>query len=236
MNAGIVYLSFGQTYADCTIAALESKAKNAPLTPAMVLTNRRQDLESKLCKRLGVRVQFVEAPDIDVRTYKTQIYKYSPFEYTLLLDADAWINTELFNEFHILDHTPLALTHAFHHPSIGTAGHWGAEDRAHTLKALGGMQFIPQYASGVMFFRRDDPTVRRLFDAWCREWQIFRGKDQSALIRAIIKEQVFPLVLAQKHWLTARQGEGFISHRFDKTLPSMPRKDAKSPLRNKFLP
>ena len=233
---GIVYLSFGATYVDCTIAALQSKIRNAPSTPATVLTNRKADLDSTLCKQGGIQLQYVDMPDIDVRQVKTQLYKYSPYEYTLLLDADAWINAELSIYFGMLDYTPIALTHAHHHPSIATAGHVGVDDRQYTLNSVNGQGYIPQYASGLVFFQRDNPRIQQLFDIWNTEWKRFRNKDQMALIRAIIQTQVFPLVLAGKHWLTDTQGKGFVSHRFTTKLPSMPRKDAHSPRKYTCLP
>lgn len=236
MSFGIVYLSFGETYADCTIASLRSKAANAPKTPAMILTNRKQDLQSKLCKQYNIQVKYVEAANTSVREYKTQIYKYTPWDYTLLLDADCWINKELSGYFGLLDITPVALTHAFYHPSIGSAAHLGNEDKALTLKAMNNMELAPHYASGLMFFRSKDANVIRLFDRWNKEWQVCRGKDQGALMRAIVAEQVFPMVLARQHWVTDKQGSGVVSHRFGSDLPSMPRKDAKSPLKNRYIP
>lgn len=236
MSFGIVYLSLGLNYVDCTIAALQSKIKYAPRTPATVITNRKADLASKICKAGGIQLQYVDIPDREVRAIKTQVYKYSPYERTLLLDADAWINQELADQFKLLDYTPLALTHAFWHPAVGTAAHTGATDREYTVKAYGGLRYIPQYASGMIFFNRDDENVRRMFDVWLVEWQRFHNKDQLALIRAILQTRVFPLVLANKYWLTDVQGKGFISHRFTQPLPSMPRKDAHSPRRYACIP
>ena len=236
MSFGILYISFGDTYVDCTIAAIKSKIANAPKTPAMVLSNRPQDINSEICKRNNIEVKIVDAPQSDVRAYKTQAYKYTPWDYTLMLDADAWINKELAGEFCLLDSTPLALVHAYHHPSIGTAHHIGPQDREMTVKALHGARWLPHYASGVMFFRKDDPRVQKLFDTWYKEWQILRTKDQAALIRAIVMTQVFPMVLWRDHWLTAMQGKGFISHRFGHDLPSMPRKDARSPRKYRSIP
>jgi hypothetical protein len=236
MSYGILYLSFGDTYVDCTVAALKSKIQNAPGTPAKVLTNRKADLASKLCKDNGIQVEYVEAPASDCKAYKTQAYKYSPWSHTLLLDADAWINKELAGQFQLLDIAPTALVHAFFHPSIGTASHIGSKDRVRTVQALHGCKFAPQYASGLMFFRRDDPKVHRLFDQWHEEWQVLKQKDQGALMRAIVRTQVFPLVLWRDHWLTAKQGKGFVSHRFTQKLPSMPRKDKASPMKYKSIP
>lgn len=236
MSFGIVYLSFGASYADCTYASLQSKVKNAPQTPAIVLTNRQADLSSSFCRRHNIQLHYLPLPDNECRSVKTQVYKYSPWEQSLLLDADCWINKELSSHFHLLDLAPLALTHAFHYPSIGTAAHIGPQDRAYTLSELKGMGLAPQYASGLVFFRRDDANVRRMFDTWHEEWKRFRNKDQAALIRAIVKTQVFPLVLAREHWLCSRQGDGVVSHSFGPKLPSMPRKDYRSPNKLKSLP
>lgn len=233
---GIVYISFGLSYVDCTIAALQSKIKNAPKTPATVLTNRKADLDSTLCKRGGIQLQYIDIDAKDTREIKTQVYKYSPYEYTLLLDADAWINAEIAGHFGMLDLTPMALTHAHHHPSIATAAHVGATDRDYTIKQFNGMRYVPQYASGLVFFRRDDERIRAMFDVWHTEWLRFHNKDQMALMRAIISTQVFPLVLASGHWLSGQQGKGFVSHSFGTALPSMPRKDARSPRKYVKIP
>ena len=233
---GIQYISFGESYVDCTVAALKSKIKNAPKTPAIVLTNRKKDLDSKLCRQNGIEVRHINIPAERVREVKTQAYRYSPWPYTLLLDADAWINKELSNQFKMLDFTPLALTHAFHHASIGTAAHIGNADRELTLKAVGGLKYMPHYASGILFYRRDDKDVRRFFDTWYSEWLKLKGKDQGALLRAVVASQVFPLVLARRHWITPEQGKGFISHSFGPKLQDMPRKDRRSPRKFKYLP
>lgn len=233
---GIVFISFGPDYVDCTHAALRSKLKNAPRTPALVLTNREADLKSKLCRGPGLAIKYLPRPVADVGLVKTELYKYAPWPYVLYLDCDCWINKELSAQFGILDYTPLALTHAYHHPSIGGADHIGEADRAHTLKAVGGMKFMPQYAGGLIFFRRDDVGVRRLFDSWQTEWLVFKKKDQGALLRAVVKTGVFPLVLARKHWLSPVEGNGFVSHSVGPTLPSVPRKGKRAPRHLKSLP
>jgi hypothetical protein len=233
---GIVYLSFGKTYVDCTVAAIKSKIKNAPKTPATVITNRQADTRSKLCRDNGINVIYMDRPDSDVRAFKTQLYRHSPYEYTLGLDADAWVNQELAPHFGMLDYAPIALTHAFHHPSIGTAGHLDATDLHLTLKAVGGHKLMPQYASGLIFFRRDSTEVHRLYDSWYKEWLRVGRKDQGALLRAIVASQVFPLVLARKHWLTPEEGCGVVTHYFGKELQHMPRKDTNSPLLYKQIP
>ena len=236
MSAGIVYLSFGSDYVDCTIAALKSKIKNAPRTPATVLTNRKADLDSKLCRDNGIQLIFVDSPDVEVRAYKTQLYKYSPYEETLLLDADCWINLELFDYFKMLAYAPMVLTHAHHHPSIGTAGHVGAADRDYTLNVCQGLYFLPQYASGLVFFKRDDPLVRATFDVWHTEWARFHNKDQMALMRALFTTKLMPLVVADRYWLSQSEGKGLVSHSFGPSLPSMPRKDIRSPRKYRSIP
>lgn len=235
-SCGIVYISFGKTYVDCTVAAIRSKIKNAPKTPATILTNRAADVHSKLCKSAGINVRYIDWPDSQVRAVKTQLYRYSPYEYTLGLDADAWINQELIGLFRILDYAPIALMHACLHPSIGNAAHLGPLDTTMTLKAVGGIKLMPHYASGLIFFRRDDLAVHQLYDAWFEEWEKLGKKDQGALLRAVVKSQVFPLVLARKNWMTDTEGCGVVSHYFGKTMQSMPRKDVNSPMRYASIP
>ena len=233
---GIVYISFGETYVDCTIAALKSKIANAPNTPAILLTNRADDTKSKICANGDISVKYLDMKNTDVRQVKTQVYRYSPFKKTLLLDADAWINRELSNQFKMLEFAPIAMPLAHHHPCIGTAAHLGPNDKAITLKAVRGLRYMPHYASGVIFFRRDGQRVQRLFDAWYEEWAKLRSKDQGALLRAITKTELYPMMLPNKDWLTEIEGRGFISHSFGPKLPSMPRKDRRSPRRHKFIP
>jgi hypothetical protein len=235
MSLGLLYLSFGSDYADCTIAALQSKIKNAPKTPACVLTNRKADLKSELCRRHGIQVKYIEAVTDQVRFYKTQAYKYTPWDNTLMLDADAWINKELFEQFSVLRCAPIALVHAHFHPSIGTAAHLSKPDHLRTLQTMHGSLWAPHYSSGLIFFRKDSPAVHQLFDAWHAEWKLVPQKDQGALMRAIVKTQVFPLVLYRDHWMTGKVGKGFTSHRFEATLPVMPRKGEHSPKRHSYL-
>ena len=202
----------------------------------MVLTNRKADLHSKLCKDNGIQLQYLDVPDLEVRAIKTQLYKYSPFEETLLLDADCWINSELFDYFRFLDYAPMVLTHAHHHPSVATASHVGPADRDYTIRTFQGLAYMPQYASGLIFFQRDNPKVRELFDVWNVEWLRFHNKDQMALMRAVMITKLMPLVLADRHWLSQSEGKGFVSHSFGLALPHMPHKDARSPRKYTCLP
>lgn len=236
MSDGIVYLSFGLNYVDCTLAAIRSKIKNSPRTKACILTNRKADLNSKLCRDNGIELKYFDMPDIEVRALKTQLYKHSPFERTLLLDADCWINVELADYFKMLDYAPMVLTHAHHHPSIGTAAHVGTADRNYTLQQLQGLHYLPQYASGLIFFERDNKQVQDTFDIWYTEWARFHNKDQMALMRALLTTKLMPLVLADKHWLSQSEGKGLVSHSFGMALPSMPRKDVRSPRKYTCLP
>lgn len=116
------------------------------------------------------------------RWAKVNLYKLSPFEDTLYLDADTRVLGDLAFGFYLLNLGADLVIVASRPQGIDALKHLSTEERQYTLAKL--THFPLQLNTGVMFWRRND-AVGALFEAWQEEWLRFRGKDQGALLRAL---------------------------------------------------
>lgn len=116
---------------------------------------------------------------------KVNTDKWSPFEYTLLLDADTRIHGDLSIGFKMLyGGWEVVLAPSFPQGSSNQVL-WNLheEERRVTLQELGVWKHI-MFNTGVLFFRKT-PRVRALFDSWRVEWLRYKDRDQGAFLRAL---------------------------------------------------
>jgi len=118
--------------------------------------------------------------------------RWSPYTYTLMLDADTRIVGDLSIGFKILRAGwEVVLVPSKSPSSRPGAVLWnlsGAE-RMDTLQELGTWRHL-MYNTGVMFFRKTE-RVHNLFAAWRKEWLRYKQQDQGALLRALRKCPVY---------------------------------------------
>jgi len=122
------------------------------------------------------------------RWAKINLYKLSPFEDTLYLDADTRVLGDLSVGFRLLDTADLVLV-ASASQGCDALRHLSSEEREYTLARL--PHFPLHLNTGVMYWRRNDATCA-LFKVWQEEWLHFKDKDQGALLRALNRN---PIVL-----------------------------------------
>jgi lipopolysaccharide biosynthesis glycosyltransferase len=125
----------------------------------------------------------------ETRAIKTGIYEISPYDTTLLLDVDTFINRPLDDLFLHADNADLAMVlepHKTIEAGIDDGYRYGYITQAEaevTLAACG--RAFPYFNSGVLLFRRNR-GVEDFFHAWRQEWCRFRQRDQFALSRALV--------------------------------------------------
>ncbi len=140
------------------------------------------------------------------RDAKTRLHELSPFAQTLYLDADTRVQQDINAGFAVLgDGWDMALTFSSQQDD-GWLWHVTDDEREFTLNELGSRWL--QLQCGVMFWRRNAATDA-LFRAWHEEWQMYRGQDQAAFLRAM-KRQPVRLWLLGRPW----NGGAVIEHRF----------------------
>jgi hypothetical protein len=157
---------------------------------------------------------FIQHPEEDrgARTQKTQMYRLSPFEKTLFLDADTELISSPTPGFDLLNYVDLVLGQDV--TRIFIENHWphlNQEEVTHTRKVIGTGQHM-YFNSGVIFFRRNE-RVQAMMAAWHEEWCRWKMHDQMALLRAI---QRCPVRIAPMRapWNTHRRSEvAFVFHK-----------------------
>lgn len=121
---------------------------------------------------------------------KPYLYDYSPFDYTLYIDADTEFMADITPGFELLDEHDMAVTEET--LSLGQlynkklAG-WEINlvERDATIEELGGDAKLKFINSGVIFFKKSK-AAQETFAEWGRQWLRFQQWDeQLALMRAM---------------------------------------------------
>jgi len=133
------------------------------------------------------------AEGYETREVKTTVYNWSPYESTLFMDVDTFVNRNLDDLFLLIKDSDLAMV-LEPHQSISAGiddgfryGYISQAEAEATLAVCG--ESFPYFNSGVMFFRRNQ-RVADFFRNWNQEWRRFRQRDQFALSRALAGSSV----------------------------------------------
>ncbi len=160
-------------------------------------------------------IDFPAGLSIDQQAHwaKVNADRWSPYDFTLLLDADTRIKGDLSWGFKMLYKGWDMLVA----PSIPTAASgkvlWNlnGEERRITLQELGVWQHI-MLNTGVMYFNKAE-RVSKLFELWRSEWLRYKDRDQGAFLRALNQRSVNLWLLG--HPYNSAQGE-VVTHLFGK--------------------
>lgn len=199
VSSGVVYIAFGKLAIQACRTSLQSLRKIHP-QGLKVATISEQPIEGA-----DIHIQQQEK-DIGAREFKTYLYQYTPFEWTLYLDADTVVVGPLGAGFYALEkgwHMAAALDYR---PTVSQIDHIPAEDVQATMQTLGTGDY-PHLNTGMLFFRKCW-EVNKFYDAWYQEWQKFHYRDQAAFVRALHQSDV-------KLWVLPWQWN---THRRDKAL------------------
>jgi len=129
---------------------------------------------------------------------KVTSFKGSPFDPTLLLDADTRVKDDLSLGFRILK----AGWEVVMVPSLPPKNRPGAvlwhlqeAERRITLQELGTWKHV-MLNTGLMYFKKTK-RVRNLFERWEAEWMRFKDRDQGAFLRALSRAPVGMFLLGK---------------------------------------
>lgn len=192
------------------MVAMGDPARQAALELIATIRKHMPDVPIAVCavKPLGVEDVHVQREDTDVgaRRAKILMYDLAPAEWetVLYMDADTEVIAPIYPFFEWAeDGWDLVITKDPHlvdtMESYARANN-GAdmESIQRAIKTLNALQL----AGGVMAFRRGE-RVKKFFDAWLAEWEVFAQRDQGPLIRALYANPV-------KVWLLGSQWNTFL--------------------------
>lgn len=161
--------------------------------------------------QLPVTVCVAWAPgDNDVqrsRWAKVTLPQWSPYDYTVYLDADTVVRGSLTPGFQLLDDGWDLVITPSHAQGEQSLWHLLREEKEQTWLSWGTSEVL-QLQAGVFWFRRT-PAVLRLFERWQQEWLRWRGYDQGALLRALRDNPVRVYLLSR-----AFNGGAVVAHYF----------------------
>lgn len=151
---------------------------------------------------------------IDQRAHlaKTRTFNWSPFEYTLLLDADTRIldPTRLQIGFDMLRAGwEVVMVPSFPPKEGAILWHLSSQEKDFTFESLGRLDHY-MFNTGVLFFHKTQ-RVKRLFESWEEEWRVFKDRDQGAFLRAL-KECPVRMFLLGRDFNS--QGGNVVKHLF----------------------
>lgn len=141
---------------------------------------------------------------------KVRMYYLSPFDLTLMLDADTRVKGDLSVGFRALQEGWDVVLVPSVPPHLGQVlWNLSGPERFDTLQELGLWCHV-MYNTGVMFFGKNART-QALFQTWQIEWLKYRDRDQGALLRALDKHPVRIWLLGYP--FNSRRGE-VVEHLF----------------------
>lgn len=145
---------------------------------------------------------------------KTRAIHDSPYQHTLLIDADTRVKSSLAVGFSILsDGWDLVMVPSFPKADSWVLWNLTAAEKAYTIEVLGTWSHI-MLNTGVMFFAKNERT-ERLFNTWSVEWMKFRDRDQGAFLRALAKCPVKLWLLGKAY--NSAEGE-VVQHLFGRAV------------------
>ena len=117
---------------------------------------------------------------------KVNVDKWSPYKYTLMLDADTRVKGDLSLGFKMLlkGWEMVIVPSVPNHPGQ-ILWHLSPTEREKTLEELGTWLHV-MFNTGLIYFRRTE-AVKNLFECWRKEWLRFKDWDQGAFLRALRK-------------------------------------------------
>ncbi|WP_233860283.1 glycosyltransferase [Paraburkholderia sp. HD33-4] len=178
-----MYLALGPEHAALAALSISFLRRFGYSGPIRVVTDAAVWPEHDYdCEIVKIKVE--HAP----RWYKTQINQFG-FDVTLFLDSDILIISKI---DHIWENICFAeLCISLESPQVRDFinYYWERSDRMRPELAYMHRSGLAQHAfynSGVLLFRRSE-KVERMFNCWHEEWRRFGGRDQCALVRALVR-------------------------------------------------
>jgi hypothetical protein len=201
MNQGVCYIAYGRNALQSYLESRKSLLKY-------------NDLDISVCSDNSPHIQDMPIRYTNVqrsRWAKVNLDLWSPYDYTLYIDADTKVNGSIMSGFELLGEGWDVCISASSNQGARLLWHCSSQDKEATFEMCGSRDVL-QYQAGVLFFRKSD-AVKKLFENWRREWLKFKEQDQGAFIRALIQSPV-SIMLLGTGWNSINGG--LITHLFGK--------------------
>jgi hypothetical protein len=175
-RVGVVYVAFGKKALAEADQSIRTLRKNWSAKGKIYVLKKALD-SSPVSLSVGQQAHWA----------KTCADLWSPFDFTLLLDADTRIKGSLSIGFSALRQGwDLAMVPSESKPEV--LWHLSREDKEATFLGTGLSRPL-MLNTGVLFFMKT-PRTRRFFEAWRSEWLRFKDWDQGAFLRALKRSPV----------------------------------------------
>ena len=175
-RVGVVYVAFGKKALAEAEQSIRTLRKNWS-TRGRVYVFKKPLPSSPIGLSVGQQAHWA----------KTSVDLWSPFDYTLLLDADTRIKGSLSIGFAAL-RQGWDLVVVPSEPRAEVLWHLSHEDKEATFLGTGLSRPL-MLNTGVLFFTKT-PRVKEFFKRWRSEWLRFKGWDQGAFLRALRRSPV----------------------------------------------
>lgn len=164
--------------------------------PILMITDRPNSVWRRVKEAFNIDCRVIDTGFQDnchrsSRVLKTQMFKLSPFDRTIFIDADTFVMKRLSALWRAPDGShPVAMTLSQSQPRVRDI----AKDKARmkkmtylhdyelTVKVAG--PDAPHYCSSTVAWR-SNIALSELSEVWLREWNRFKSRDMMALARAI---------------------------------------------------
>ena len=209
-EAGVFYVAYGRQYYEAALRSALSVRERGPWGIA-VATNVPGAAQDDRWPR-GTVFRTVVEEDWLAKRAKTRACAMTPFEYTLLLDADTLVTSDRFAvPFRYLGRWDLCLIPHGDAHRFRDNEQWARVERYLTDLHQ------PCYAGGVVYFRHNE-RVKAFFRRWEHWWrQLGKTHDSAALMMALWDSDVSLWSLTDQPWLG--RDKAYILHVVEGALP-----------------
>jgi len=214
MSQGIVYIALGNEYLTCAINSAASARAVGTICPISIIVNSDEAVST--VSAAGFIPLKVNITTEDNRLVKTALIDYSPYDNTMYIDADTIHRVAVDWAFDYLKSFSICCCLAEINEDLSRAGHITKEEIKYTQKICQ-IKHPTQFNGGMVLFRKDEVS-KRFFEAWLREWQVFKRRDQAAMVRAFYTTGIAPYILTKKHWHSIRSDSGYIIHSMGRSI------------------
>jgi hypothetical protein len=209
---GIISVAFGEEY-DTFAAKVAVLTRSNTDIPIAIISNLKT--RSPLWNNVSnIQFIYVDAPQDDNRIYKIKCIDYSPFDRTLFIDADAFIqNQGIDGVFDLIPDCGIL---------VDLYGVYGCNTDASQLynSALfnAKLQFPIDIFYGAFFGFKKNGSTQKFFDLWLSYWKINGcGRDMPALACAVKSSGIEKKVVADSDNIFSwkENKSAIIQHEFD---------------------
>jgi len=194
-KSGIVYICFGEQYDLVGSYSSRTVRKHSNL-PIYVITNVPEKKRSKKWTDTDIDFLYLDWPDEKNREVKTKLPSYSPFDYTLHIDADLACNSP--KAF-------LPLKYLSHWDMVAVSWNTKFDSTKHPWNTISAALNTSKHSvvAGCCLFFNKNSRVEKLFNFWHNYWEQ-EGclRDMGALFKAVWMSEIRIYMLPEKQWMS----------------------------------